>query len=56
MIAVSITSPEAIMQSQNTPPKKQPQSVPKAYNTWELPTGLISDYIKLVDQVRQSKK
>jgi hypothetical protein len=44
------------MQSQNAPPKFQPQPIRKPMNTAEFPAGLISDYIKIVDQLRKTKK
>jgi hypothetical protein len=48
--------PEEIMQSPNPIQKSQPQPVPKANNTCDFPAGLISDYIKIVDQLRKNKK
>jgi hypothetical protein len=44
------------MQSQDAPPKIQPQPVRKPMNTAEFPAGLITDYIKIVDQLRKTNK
>jgi hypothetical protein len=44
------------MQSEDAAPKFQPQPVGKPMNTAEFPAGLISDYIKIVDQLRKAKK
>jgi hypothetical protein len=56
ILCLSEKAPEAKMQSQNIPPKFQPQPVRKPMNTSEFPAGLISEYIKMVDQVRKTKK
>jgi hypothetical protein len=51
-----LKTPEAKMQSQDNAPKIQPQPVRKPMNTAEFPAGLITDYIKIVDQLRKAKK